>query len=104
MENNGFQRIKNMNKQTERNFDNLTFNEEENQINASINNLLKTIEYHIEHSSYPGQTRQKCLEKIQSLVNRILPKQERPLGILKGKAQYKIKDDFEITDNELLSL
>ncbi len=31
-------------------------------------------------------------------------KQERPLGILKGKASYKIKDDFEITDQELLTL
>ena len=29
-------------------------------------------------------------------------KQERPLGILKGKATYKIKDDFKITDEELL--
>jgi len=31
-------------------------------------------------------------------------KQERPLGILKGKATYKIKDDFKITDEELLAL
>ncbi len=31
-------------------------------------------------------------------------KQERPLGILKGKATYKIKDDFKITDEELLIL
>ena len=31
-------------------------------------------------------------------------KQERPLGILKGKATYKIKDDFKITDEELLTL
>lgn len=31
-------------------------------------------------------------------------KQERPLGILKGKASYKIKEDFKITDEELLTL
>lgn len=31
-------------------------------------------------------------------------KQERPLGILKGKASYKIKDDFKISDEELLNL
>ncbi len=31
-------------------------------------------------------------------------KQERPLGILKGKATYKIKDDFKIADEELLIL
>ena len=28
---------------------------------------------------------------------------KRPLGILKGKASFKIKDDFQITDDELLS-
>lgn len=31
-------------------------------------------------------------------------KEQRPLGILKGKAHYKIKDDFKITDEELLAL
>ncbi len=29
---------------------------------------------------------------------------ERPLGILKGKATYKINTDFTITDEELLTL
>lgn len=29
-------------------------------------------------------------------------KKKRPLGILKGKAKYKISDDFAITDEELL--
>lgn len=28
----------------------------------------------------------------------------RPLGILKGKAECDIKEDFQITDEELLSL
>ena len=28
----------------------------------------------------------------------------RPLGILKGKARYKLKDDFNITEEELLTL
>lgn len=27
---------------------------------------------------------------------------KRPIGILKGKASYKIRDDFKITDEELL--
>ncbi len=31
-------------------------------------------------------------------------KKERALGILKGKASYKIKEDFKITDEELLTL
>ncbi len=35
---------------------------------------------------------------------KFLLKKDRPLGILKGKASFKIKDDFKITDEELLSL
>ncbi len=31
-------------------------------------------------------------------------KKERPLGILKGKASYRIHDDFKITDEEFFSL
>ena len=31
-------------------------------------------------------------------------KNYRPLGILKGKAKYKFKEDFKITDEELLTL
>jgi hypothetical protein len=27
---------------------------------------------------------------------------ERPLGLLKGKASYRIEDDFAMTDDELL--
>ena len=33
-----------------------------------------------------------------------IKKQERPFGILKGKASYKIKDGFRIADEELLTL
>ncbi len=31
-------------------------------------------------------------------------KKERALGILKGKASYKLTGDFKITDEEMLSL
>jgi len=31
-------------------------------------------------------------------------KKDRPLGILKGKAKFKMKSDFKITDEELLTL
>jgi hypothetical protein len=31
-------------------------------------------------------------------------RRERPLGILKGKAMYTIKNDFTITDEELVTL
>jgi antitoxin (DNA-binding transcriptional repressor) of toxin-antitoxin stability system len=49
-------------------------------------------------------------EKDKEIVAIIIPykkyrkRKARPLGILKGKASYKIKDDFKITDAELLSL
>ena len=29
---------------------------------------------------------------------------KRPLGLLKGKASYRIHDDFSITDEELIAL
>ena len=31
-------------------------------------------------------------------------KQERPLGILKGRASYKIKNEFQVTEEEFLTL
>lgn len=31
-------------------------------------------------------------------------KEYRQLGILKGKASYKLKDDFKITEEELLAI
>jgi antitoxin (DNA-binding transcriptional repressor) of toxin-antitoxin stability system len=31
-------------------------------------------------------------------------RRERPLGILKGKASYQIRNDFMITDEELVTL
>ncbi len=40
----------------------------------------------------------------QTLKNHLeTKKKKRPLGILKGKASYKIKGDFKITDDEFLS-
>ncbi len=36
-------------------------------------------------------------------VNRHQRKNVRPLGLLKGKAGYKIKDNFKMTDEELLA-
>lgn len=44
-------------------------------------------------------------EKIAIIISyeKYKSRQERPLGILKGKASYKIKGDFKITDEELLS-
>ncbi len=36
-------------------------------------------------------------------IERETKTKKRPLGILKGKASYKIKGDFKITDDEFLS-
>lgn len=43
-------------------------------------------------------------EKIAVMISyqKYKDKENRPLGILKGKASYKIKDDFKISDEELL--
>ncbi len=45
-------------------------------------------------------------EKIAKIVpyKKTDNKTPRKLGILKGKASYKIKKDFEITDEEFLNL
>jgi len=57
-----------------------------------------------------GEEVEVSTEKDKEIVAVIIPynkykkRMERPLGILKGKASYKIKDDFTITDKELLSL
>lgn len=34
---------------------------------------------------------------------KFISRSDRPLGILKGKASFKMKDDFKITDEELLN-
>lgn len=34
---------------------------------------------------------------------KFISRRDRPLGILKGKASFKMKDDFKITDEELLN-
>lgn len=36
--------------------------------------------------------------------NRYKEKKYRQLGILKGKASYKLKDNFKITEEELLTI
>jgi prevent-host-death family protein len=45
-------------------------------------------------------------EKVAVIIsyNKYKKRKTRPLGILKGKASYKIKDNFKMTDEEVLSL
>ena len=57
-----------------------------------------------------GEEVRVSTEKDKEIIAVIVPynkykkRIERPLGILKGKAIYKISDDFTIKDKKLLSL
>ena len=49
----------------------------------------------------------RVLRSIQAgaeIIIKYISRSPRPLGLLKGKAECSIKDDFQITDEELLSL
>ncbi|MDI6734639.1 MAG: prevent-host-death protein [bacterium] len=79
---------------------------------------MKTLTYMEVENNFPrvldivksGEDIVVSTEKKRELLAVIIPyekywkKKQRPLGILKGKAHYKIKDNFKITDEELLSL
>ncbi len=48
------------------------------------------------------------LNKVEETLNFILslknkPIKKRPLGLLKGKVEYSIEENFKITDEELLN-
>jgi antitoxin (DNA-binding transcriptional repressor) of toxin-antitoxin stability system len=45
-------------------------------------------------------------EKIAKIIpyNNEIPNKPRKIGILKGKASFKIEDDFEMTTEEFLNL
>lgn len=68
-------------------------------------------------NSLPGQVKEEVLDFIEFLLDKkrkedtkdrnveelnLLP--QRRLGLLDGKASFRIKDDFEMTDEELLSV
>jgi len=73
--------------------------------NEVINNILKILEMvkSGEDIIIKNEENQKNVAVIIS-YEKYKNNQERPLGILKGKATYKIRDDFKITDEELLTL
>jgi hypothetical protein len=52
-------------------FEELTFTEQAKSINASIVNLQRAIEHHIDHAPDPSETRQKCIDQIQRFLNRL---------------------------------
>jgi hypothetical protein len=52
-------------------FEELTFAEQAKSINALIVNLQRAIGHHIKYASDPSKTRQKCIDQIQRLLNRL---------------------------------
>lgn len=47
------------------------------------------------------------LDKVEAILNFVLslknkPVKKRPLGLLKGKVEFSIEDNFKITDDEFL--
>jgi hypothetical protein len=47
------------------------------------------------------------LDKVEATLNFVLslknkPVKKRPLGLLKGKVEFSIEDNFKITDDEFL--
>jgi|APSaa5957512576_1039674.scaffolds.fasta_scaffold48114_2 hypothetical protein len=53
-------------------FGELTFAEQAKSITASINNLQSAIEHHISNAPDSTETRRKCNDQIQRLLNRLL--------------------------------
>lgn len=54
-----------------REFGEETFAEQSKTITASINNLFNAIQHHVDHSIRRPRTRQKCIDQVQRLLNRV---------------------------------
>jgi prevent-host-death family protein len=69
-----------------------------------INNLDKILEM-VKNGEEIIVSTNRGKEKIAIIVpyEKYKKGKERPLGVLKGKASFKIRDDFKITDEEFLS-
>ena len=52
-------------------FEELTFEEQAYSINASIVNLQRSIKHHINNAPDSAETRRKCIDQIQGLLNRL---------------------------------
>lgn len=73
-----------------------------NEIKDNFFNILKMVQ-NGENIIITGNQGQEKLAVILPYT-KYIPKNERVLGQLKGKAAYKIKEDFKISDEELLAL
>ncbi len=66
-------------------------------------NLAKILEM-VKNGEEIVVSNNKGKEKLAIILpyNKFKPRRERPLGILKGEARFKIKNDFKMSDRELL--
>ena len=73
--------------------------------NEVISNMLKILEQ-VQNGEEIIIKNAQNQEGIAVIIpyKKYLKKQERTLGILKGKASYQMRDDFQMTDEELLTL
>ncbi len=74
-------------------------------LNEVMSNILKILEQ-VQNGEEILIRNAQNQESIAVIIpyQKYLKKQERTLGILKGKASYQIKTDFKMTDEEMLTL
>ena len=65
------------------------------------NNLAKIFEM-VSNGEEIIVSKNKGKERVAIILPYEKYKKERPLGILKGKATFEIKEDFKMTEQELL--
>ncbi len=61
--------------------------------------LILNLPEYFEQSEVEVIVKPTCRSEVR---NTLSEKKPRPLGILKGKADYTVKDDFKMTDEEFL--
>ena len=78
----------------------------QNEVIKNIFKILEMVKSGEEIIIKSEENQENVAENVAVIISyeKYKSKQERPLGILKGKATYKVKDDFKITDEELLNL
>jgi antitoxin (DNA-binding transcriptional repressor) of toxin-antitoxin stability system len=73
-------------------------------LKSDFSNILNTVQNGEDIVIEYGRKHKKIavIVPYQTYISK--PKPKRKIGILKGKASFKIKKDFKITDEELLCL
>ena len=70
------------------------------ELKSKFSNILQRVEAGEEIIISFGKTGKKIAVLVP--YNKYISNAPRPLGLLKGKARCAIKDDFQITDEDLL--